>query len=772
MDFAADLSEPQRKAVSHGEGPLLVLAGAGSGKTRVITYRVANLIANLGVAPWRVLAVTFTNKAAGEMRERVARLLGPDAVQVWLGTFHATCARLLRRHPEAVGLKPDFTIYDDDDSNALLSRILKELNVDTNLLAPREAHARIDRAKQDGRGPEGIPRRSSRDELAARVFVEYDLRLRQSNAVDFGDLLVLAVRLLEENEPLREQLRERFLHVLVDEFQDTNRIQFRLVQLLVNDRRNLCVVGDDDQSIYRWRGAEVRNILDFEKHYPGTVTVRLEQNYRSTAHVLAAASAVVKRNTDRHEKELWTANPAGDPVRVVLAGDEREEASAVSRLVETLRAEGTSLSQQAVFYRVNAQSRVLEEALRGRGIPYVVVGGFRFYERSEVKNLLAYLRLLVNPADEASFLRIVNVPPRGIGKVSVERLQDWARSSGKPLLAAAAEAGNVPDLPSGGARALTALARQRKLPTQMNNGGAASPGFRRGVEIVREGLLGEVRQVHIFFSRGGRNFQSPPQGTEEVPKELNWDLWLAQVKWREYHPGWINRIAWRETSIGELGNFGPHSSNMAFMGLCVKDLWEAGAGRGPIRIVAECSEVNQLSYPRWERIRWEIPARGELPPVAFTWHHGYPPDYAEGSRKMLEQILRDHGATEKEFKGLLPDAGCLILGSKGLLATNSHNTEVRLLPKEKFDSVEQKRPLTLPASPGHYKEWIEACRGGPMPFSNFEYAAPFAEFLAVGSLSTRFPGEPIEFDPASGRITNHPRAAEFLRYEYRKGWTI
>jgi len=322
------------------------------------------------------------------------------------------------------------------------------------------------------------------------------------------------------------------------------------------------------------------------------------------------------------------------------------------------------------------------------------------------------------------------------------------------------------------ARALTALARQRKLPTQMNNGGAASPGFRRGVEIVREGLLGEVRQVHIFFSRGGRNFQSPPQGTEEVPKELNWDLWLAQVKWREYHPGWINRIAWRETSIGELGNFGPHSSNMAFMGLCVKDLWEAGAGRGPIRIVAECSEVNQLSYPRWERIRWEIPARGELPPVAFTWHHGYPPDYAEGSRKMLEQILRDHGATEKEFKGLLPDAGCLILGSKGLLATNSHNTEVRLLPKEKFDSVEQKRPLTLPASPGHYKEWIEACRGGPMPFSNFEYAAPFAEFLAVGSLSTRFPGEPIEFDPASGRITNHPRAAEFLRYEYRKGWTI
>jgi len=322
------------------------------------------------------------------------------------------------------------------------------------------------------------------------------------------------------------------------------------------------------------------------------------------------------------------------------------------------------------------------------------------------------------------------------------------------------------------ARGLFALARQHKLPTQMNNHGAASPGFRRGIEILREGVLGEVRQVHIFFSRGGRNFQSPPQGVEEVPKELNWDLWLAQVKWREYHSGWINRIAWRETSLGELGNFGPHSSNMAFMGLRVKDLWEAGAGRAPIRVVAECSEVNQLSYPRWERIRWEIPARGELPPVTFTWHHGYPPDYAAGSRKMLEDILRDHGAADKELKALLPHAGCLILGSKGLLATTSHNTEVRLLPKEKFDNVEQKRPLTIPTSPGHYKEWIEACRGGPTPMSNFEYVTRQAEFLAVGSLSTRFPGEPIEFDPASGQITNHPRAAEFLRYEYRKGWTI
>jgi len=322
------------------------------------------------------------------------------------------------------------------------------------------------------------------------------------------------------------------------------------------------------------------------------------------------------------------------------------------------------------------------------------------------------------------------------------------------------------------ARALAQLARERKLPTQMNNGGTASPGFRRGVEILREGVLGDVRDVHIFFSRGGRNLQQPPQGSQEVPKELNWDLWLAQVRWREYHPEWINRIAWRDTSIGELGNFGPHAANMAFMALNVKDLWQPGAGGARIRVVAECSEANQLSYPRWERIRWEVPARGELPPVAFTWHHGHPPDYAPGTRKMLEGLLRDHGAADEELKDLLPYAGCLILGSKGLLATTSHNTEVRLLPKARFEGIEQRRPRTLPVPPNHYREWVEACRGGSMPLSNFEYAAPFAEFLTVGSLATRFPGEALEFDPATGQITNHPKAAEFLRYEYRKGYTI
>jgi hypothetical protein len=323
------------------------------------------------------------------------------------------------------------------------------------------------------------------------------------------------------------------------------------------------------------------------------------------------------------------------------------------------------------------------------------------------------------------------------------------------------------------ARALHRLARETKLPTQMNNHGAARPAFRRGVEIVREGVIGDVEQVHIFFRRGGRNFQKPPQGVQEVPPELNWNLWLAQVAWRGYHPDWINRVAWRETSIGELGNFGPHAANMAFMALNVKDLWDADTDGSTIRIQSECSEVNHLSYPRWERICWSIPARGSQPAVTFTWYHGHKPDYAPGTRNMLGELLLDHGATREELETLLPDAGCLIVGSRGLLATTSHNTNFVLLPKEKFDHVEQGRPLSTPLSPGHYNEWIDACRGSDaQPISNFEYAAPFAEFLTVGSLSTRFPGETIEFHPVSGEITNHPRAAQFLDYKYREGWTI
>ena len=322
------------------------------------------------------------------------------------------------------------------------------------------------------------------------------------------------------------------------------------------------------------------------------------------------------------------------------------------------------------------------------------------------------------------------------------------------------------------ARSLHKLAQQTGLPTQVNTGGAASPGFRRGVEIVRGGSLGEVREVHCFFSRGGRNFQESPQGSQPVPAELDWNLWLAQVRWREYHPDWINRIAWRETSIGELGNFGPHTANMAFLSLNVAELWDDNPAGQPIRVRAECSEMNNLSYPRWERIHWDVPARGESPAVRFTWHHGPPPDYAPGSRAALSRILRDHDATDADVEKLLPYAGCLIVGSGGLLATNSHNTDVTLLPKHRFEDIEQRRPLALPSSPGHYREWVNACRGGPHPISSFDHMAPLAEFLTVGSIATRFPGDTLEYHPASGRIANHPRAAEFLAYEYREGWMI
>jgi len=372
-----------------------------------------------------------------------------------------------------------------------------------------------------------------------------------------------------------------------------------------------------------------------------------------------------------------------------------------------------------------------------------------------------YRRMLDEAADQIDAV-IVATPDHTHAVIAAAALR-----AGKPVLAE-----KPLTISAHEARALHKLARECKLPTQMNNGGTASPGFRRGVEIIREGLIGDIRNVHIFFSRGGRNFQQTPRGTHEIPEGLEWNLWLAQVPWREYHPEWINRIAWRETSIGELGNFGPHAANMAFMALNVKDLWDGTAHPAAIRVRADCSGANQLSYPLWEKITWEIPARASLPPVTFTWHHGYPPDYAPGSRKMFADLLGDHGAAGDGLKELLPDAGCLIIGSKGLLATNSHNTIVRLLPKEKFENVEQSRPLTIPASPGHYKEWVAACRGGSTPLSHFEYAAPFAGFLNAGSIATRFPNETLEFDPVSGQITNHPRAAAFLQYEYRKGWSI
>ena len=432
LDLGA-LNSRQREAVVHEGGPLVVFAGAGSGKTRVITYRVAHLISEHGVAPWRILAVTFTNKAAGEMRERLLGLLGEEGSAVRVGTFHATCARLLRRHGQSAGLSKDFTIYDDQDQLALVKRVLRDLGLDEKRYQPKAMAGRINRAKQEVQGPEDIETLDAWSEVVRRVYTAYEERLHQANALDFGDLIYRTVRALENDEAFRDEVVGRFSHVLVDEFQDTNQAQFRLVRLLAEGHRNLCVVGDDDQSIYRWRGADRRNILDFRASFPDATLVKLEQNYRSTKRILRSANAVITRNTEREPKELWTDNEEGDAVLVVRTMDERDEARLVLRGVRELMAQGRSPSDIAVFYRTHAQSRVIEEALRGGNIAYRIVGGMRFYDRAEVKDLLAYLRVMANPADDMSLLRIINTPARGIGKTTITRLLDHAAEQGRGL---------------------------------------------------------------------------------------------------------------------------------------------------------------------------------------------------------------------------------------------------------------------------------------------------------------------------------------------------
>ena len=427
------LNSRQREAVVHEGGPLVVFAGAGSGKTRVITFRVANLIQAHDVAPWRILAVTFTNKAAGEMRERLLKLLGEDGGAVRVGTFHATCARLLRRHGEFVGLSKDFTIYDDQDQQALVKRVLRDLGLDDKRYQPKAVAGRINRAKQEVQGPDDIETPDAWSQVLKRVYAAYEERLHKANALDFGDLIYRTVRALESSEGFRQEVVGRFSHVLVDEFQDTNHAQFRLVRLLAEGHRNLCVVGDDDQSIYRWRGADRRNILDFRTSFADATLVKLEQNYRSTQRILRAANAVIARNVEREPKELWTDNPEGDAILVVRTMDERDEARLVLRGVREWLAQGHRLSDVAVFYRTHAQSRVIEEALRGANLAYRIVGGMRFYDRAEVKDVLAYLRVISNPADDMSLLRIINTPSRGIGKTTITRLLDMAAEQGRGL---------------------------------------------------------------------------------------------------------------------------------------------------------------------------------------------------------------------------------------------------------------------------------------------------------------------------------------------------
>jgi DNA helicase-2/ATP-dependent DNA helicase PcrA len=417
-----ELNDAQEKAVVHANGPLLVFAGAGSGKTRVITYRIANLLAGHDVPPYRILAVTFTNKAAGEMRSRLSALAGDELTRdLWVGTFHSVCARLLRRYHAEVGLERDFVIYDDSDQKAVMGRVLKELKLDDREYPPKLVLSRIMRQKREGIGPESARIDRAFDEAMRDAYRGYEAALLRANAVDFEDLILHVLRIAESRTAVAgEELRSRFRHVLVDEFQDTNAVQYRLVRALSVHDRNLAVVGDDDQSIYSWRGADIRNILGFKHDFPDATIVKLEQNYRSTKNIVAAALGIIKSATGREPKDLWTDAAEGEPVRVRLLRDEREEAKHVTDLVRSEFARGVDPKDVAVFYRVHAQSRVLEDALREANIAYQIVGGMKFFERAEVKDLISYLRLIDNPKSDADLMRIINVPARGIGDKTVD----------------------------------------------------------------------------------------------------------------------------------------------------------------------------------------------------------------------------------------------------------------------------------------------------------------------------------------------------------------
>lgn len=426
------LNPEQREAVLRTEGPLLVLAGAGSGKTRVLTYRIAHMIEDLGVAPWEILAITFTNKAAAEMRERLGQLVGPAARGMWVSTFHSMCVRILRANAEVLGFSSGFTIYDDGDSKRLVKEIMLEQDIDPKRFPVNGIRNRISAAKNELILPAQFEDEANDPiaKVAARVYKRLQERLKQANAFDFDDLLVYAYLLLKNHPQVLEAYQQRFRYLLVDEYQDTNRAQYAITNLLAAKNRNIMVVGDDDQSIYSWRGADIRNILDFEKDYPDCCTVKLERNYRSTGNILAAANAVIANNSQRKEKRLIANAGEGDKVKVYMAADERDEGRWIAGEIERRHAQGDSYNQVAVFYRTNAQSRMLEDMLLRAGVPYRIIGGTRFFDREEIRHVMAYLTLAVNPADDMAAKRVINVPKRGIGKTTIERIEGIAASQG------------------------------------------------------------------------------------------------------------------------------------------------------------------------------------------------------------------------------------------------------------------------------------------------------------------------------------------------------
>ena len=497
---------------------MLVLAGAGSGKTRVLTYRVAHLIEELGVAPWHIMAVTFTNKAAGEMRGRIEQLVGTAAQHLWVGTFHSLGARFLRYESSELGIDGNFTVYDEDDRRSLMRRLFAEHDLNDQDLDPKAVLNQISRSKTAMIDTQSMMEQSGespRKRVIAEMYIAYQAAMRACNAFDFDDLIVEPVRQLNRCPDVLERYRERFQQVLIDEYQDTNQPQYLFSKLMASKHRNICCVGDDDQSIYQFRGADIRNILDFESDYPDACVVRLEQNYRSTARILAVANAVIENNRDRKGKNLWTAGDEGELIQITECADDRAEARrAVGTVVTVCAREGLSAGEAVILYRTNAQSRSLEEELQRVGLPYVIVGGTRFYERKEIKDLVAYLRIVANPADDVSLLRVINVPKRGIGNTTIVRLREFANGRGIPVREALEELDQVPGLNS---RARANLTSFRDLIHELSS-----------CDRQAEGALTTLAELALERT-GYREILAQERTPEADTRELNLDQLLGRI---------------------------------------------------------------------------------------------------------------------------------------------------------------------------------------------------------------------------------------------------
>ena len=503
MDFLDELNPMQRKAAETTEGPLLILAGAGSGKTRTVIYRIAHLLSHCGVRPYQILALTFTNKAAGEMRSRIEKFDIPYTSDMWMGTFHSICARILRIHAADAGYKPSFTIYDETDSKAVAKQCLSDSGISEKMIDPDRLRGLISMAKNNAVGPEEFLEEYAevyRARDIARLYGAYQQKLMDNNAMDFDDLLFNTYRLFLSVPEVLEYYQERFRYILVDEYQDTNRLQYEIIALIAQKYRNICVCGDDDQSIYGWRGADIRNILEFEEDFPNASVVRLEQNYRSTSNILDAANALISHNKGRKGKNLWTEAGAGEKIHILESGRDLDEAQRVVYEINRRVSDGLRYSDIAVLYRTNAQSRVIEEGLIRAEIPYQIVRGTRFYDRLEVKDIMAYLRVAENPYDEVSFIRSTGAPKRGIGPSTVEKLRDYASFRGISLLEAASQA---PEIPGLGGAAVKKLAEYCSLIERVRST-AEESGLAEGVKelISASGYMDYLRASHPDDSEG------------------------------------------------------------------------------------------------------------------------------------------------------------------------------------------------------------------------------------------------------------------------------